>query len=561
MATLRESEPAGGIDARRLDPFPKLSENQVARLQRFGTPRTLAAGEVLYAQGQNNIPFYVVLSGRLEAVYPRRSGEAEPVTVYEARGFTGEAALLTGRRTLVTTRALTPVELLEIPRARFLEVIQTDSELSELLLRAFILRRTVLLDSRYGGDTVLVGSLHSAETLRIQEFLTRNGQPYTYLDADKDPRVQDLLDGFGLTVDAIPVLVCQSAVLRNPSNDQVAECLGLNAAIETKTVRDVIVVGAGPAGLAAAVYAGSEGLSVLVVEADSPGGQAGMSTKIENYLGFPTGISGMTLMTRAFAQAEKFGAEVAVATSAQRIDCAVRPYQLALSNGATVSGRTVVIATGAEYRRPEIDNRKRFEGNGVYYGATALESQRCSGEEIIVVGGGNSAGQAAVFLARSASRVTVIVRRASLSETMSRYLSWRIEQTPNIRVLTKTRLVAFAGETHLEQVQWENVDTGVRQSEAIRNVFLMTGANPNTDWLGGCLTLDEKGFIKTGGDLTLEDRQDAKWPLARLPFSLETSLPGIFAVGDVRSSSIKRVAASVGEGSACVQMVHRVLAE
>jgi thioredoxin reductase (NADPH) len=560
MAELSEPEQIADLSPRRKDAFPTLSEDQVSRLRRVGTTKTVAAGETLYSQGQINVPFYVLLSGRLEAVYPRRSGEARLVTFYEKYNFTGEATLLTGRRTLVTVRALTPVEVLEISRARFREIIQTDSELSELLLRAFILRRAILIDSQ-GGDTVLVGSLHSSETLRIQEFLTRNGQPFSYLDADKDPRVQDLLDGFGLTVAAIPVLLCQSQVLRNPSNDQVAECLGMNAAIETTSVRDVIVVGAGPAGLAAAVYAGSEGLSVLVVEADSPGGQAGMSSKIENYLGFPTGISGMALMARAFAQAEKFGAEVAVATTVQKIDCSVRPYRLTLSNGSVVAGRTVVIATGAQYRRPEIDNRKRFEGNGVYYGATTLESQRCSGEEVIVVGGGNSAGQAAVFLARSAARVTVMVRRAGLSETMSRYLSWRIEQTPNIRLLTKTQLVAFAGERHLEQVQWENLETHERKTEPIRHVFLMTGANPKTDWLSSCVVLDEKGFVKTGGDLTLEERHDTKWPLERLPFSLETSLPGIFAIGDVRSSSMKRVAASVGEGSACVQMVHRVLAE
>jgi thioredoxin reductase (NADPH) len=557
---MSEPEQIADLSARKKDAFPTLTESQVARLRRVATTKTLAAGETLYSQGQINVPFYVLLSGRLDAVYPRRSDEARLVTIYEKYSFTGEASLLTGRRTLVTVRALTPVEVLEISRARFREIIQTDSELSELLLRAFILRRATLIDSQ-GGDTVLVGSLHSSDTLRIQEFLTRNGQPFSYLDADKDPRVQDLLDGFGLTVAAIPVLLCQSQVLRNPSNDQVAECLGMNAAIETSSVRDVIVVGAGPAGLAAAVYAGSEGLSVLVVEADSPGGQAGMSSKIENYLGFPTGISGQALMARAFAQAEKFGAEVAVATTVKQIDCSARPYRLTLSNGGVVAGRTVIIATGAQYRRPEIANRTRFEGNGVYYGATTLESQRCSGEEVIVVGGGNSAGQAAVFLARSVARVTVMVRRAGLSETMSRYLSWRIEQTPNIRLLTKTQLVAFAGETHLEQVQWENLETHERRTEAIRHVFLMTGASPKTDWLGSCVVLDEKGFVKTGGDLTLEERHDAKWSLERLPFSLETSLPGIFAIGDVRSSSMKRVAASVGEGSACVQMVHRVLAE
>jgi thioredoxin reductase (NADPH) len=497
----------------------------------------------------------------MEIVYPQSGGEEQLITIHESREFTGEAALLTGRRTLVTGRTLEATELLEIPRTRFREFIQNDAELSELLLRAFILRRVALIAS-HSGDAVVVGSRHSAATLRVQEFLTRNGQPFTYMDADSDPKVQDLLDGFGLTIAEIPVLICRgSQVLRNPTNDEVAVCLGMNAAVETGALRDVMIVGAGPAGLAAAVYAGSEGLSALVVEADSPGGQAGMSSKIENYLGFPTGISGLALTGRALTQAEKFGAEVVVASAVKELDCSGRPYRLTLSNGTVVSARAVIIATGAEYRRPEIDNRTRFEGLGVYYGATSLESQRCAKEEIVVVGGGNSAGQAAVFLAGSAARVTIVVRRASLSETMSRYLSWRIEETPNIRLLTKTQLVAFAGEEHLERVTWEQVETHARETASIRHVFLMTGATPNTRWLRGCVALDDKGFVKTGGDLTAEERQAANWPLVRPPHPFETTLPGVFAIGDVRSSSIKRVAAAVGEGSACVQLVHRVLAE
>ncbi len=350
-------------------------------------------------------------------------------------------------------------------------------------------------------------------------------------------------------------------MLKNPSNAEVAECLELNASIDEQAVRDVIVIGAGPAGLAAAVYAGSEGLSVLVVESNAPGGQAGSSSRIENYLGFPTGISGEDLAARAYSQAEKFGAEITIARSAQGLVCERRPYRLEVADGVTVGGRTVVIASGAEYRKPEIPELARFEGAGVYYGASHLEAQRCEGEELVIVGGGNSAGQAAVFLARTASRVTVMVRGAGLSESMSRYLIARIEETPNIRLRVRTQIVALSGEGHLERVTCVDDATGDRQTHDVRHVFMMTGAKPNTDWLRRCVTLDEKGFIKTGVDLTADELLAAKWPLARRPYLMETSLPGIFAVGDVRSESVKRVAAAVGEGSTCIQLVHRVLGE
>jgi thioredoxin reductase (NADPH) len=408
----------------------------------------------------------------------------------------------------------------------------------------------------------MIGSRHSAATLRLQEFLTRNSQPFDYQDVDRDPKVQEILDNFHLGIHEIPILICRGEkVLKNPTNAEVAECLELNVAIDERAVRDVIVIGAGPAGLAAAVYAGSEGLSVLVVETNAPGGQAGSSSKIENYLGFPMGISGQDLASRAFTQAEKFGAEITIARSAQKLLCERRPYRLEIADGMTVSGRTVVIASGAEYRKPDIAELARFEGIGIYYGASHLEAQRCEGEELIIVGGGNSAGQAAVFLARTASRVTMVVRGTGLAESMSRYLVRRIEETPNIRLRTRTHIEALSGDGHLERVTCVDDVTGKRETHDVRHVFMMTGASPNTDWLRGCVTLDEKGFVKTGVDLTADDLRTAKWPLTRRPYLMETSLPGIFAVGDVRSESVKRVAAAVGDGSTCIQLVHRVLGE
>ncbi len=563
-----QSAPPGnrsfGPANRREEMFPKLSDAQIARLRPHGRERHFGHGDLLFEQGQNAVPFYVILEGKLSVVHPpsnpKPGAPDEVIVLHEAKEFTGELALLSGRRSLVVGRAEGDLRVLELGPREFRELIQNDAELSELFMRAFILRRSALI-SNHLGEVVIVGSRHSAATLRLQEFLTRNSQPFDYQDVERDPGAQELLDGFHLSVDDIPVLVCRgSPVLKNPSNAQVAECLELNIAIDERAVRDVIVIGAGPAGLAAAVYAGSEGLSVLVVETNAPGGQAGSSSKIENYLGFPEGISGQDLAGRAFTQAEKFGAEITIARSAQKLLCERRPYRLEVADGVAVSGRAVIIATGAEYRKPEIPELVKFEGAGIYYGASHLEAQRCEGEELIIVGGGNSAGQAAVFLARTAAQVTMMVRGAALAESMSRYLVRRIEETPNIRLLTRTQIESLGGADHLERVTWVEAN-GERQTRDIRHVFMMTGAKPNTDWLRRCVTLDEKGFVKTGVDLTPDDLLAAKWPLARRPYLMETSLPGIFAVGDVRSESVKRVAAAVGDGSTCVQLVHRVLGE
>jgi thioredoxin reductase (NADPH) len=433
--------------------------------------------------------------------------------------------------------------------------------LSEILLRAFLLRRVELIAHGF-GDVVLVGSRHSPGTLRIQEFLTRNSHPYSTIDLDRDAGVQALLDRFQVTVDDVPVVICRGeVVLRNPTNGQIADCLGFNEAIDHTQVRDLVIVGAGPSGLSAAVYSASEGLDVLVLETNAPGGQAGASSKIENYLGFPTGISGQELATRAYTQAQKFGAQLLIAQSATQLACDRKPYAVAIDHGPRVLARTVIIATGAAYRRLALANLAQFEGVGVYYGATFVEAQWCGGEEVIVVGGGNSAGQAAVFLAQTARRVHILIRAGGLAASMSRYLIQRIEETPAIVLRPHTVITALEGGDHLERVRWRDNQTGTSETHAIRHVFAMTGAVPNTRWLGGCVALDAQGFIKTGADLSPEDLAAARWPLARPPHLLETSLPGVFAVGDVRGGNIKRVASAVGEGSIAVAFVHQVLHE
>jgi thioredoxin reductase (NADPH) len=350
-------------------------------------------------------------------------------------------------------------------------------------------------------------------------------------------------------------------VLRNPSNEQLAECLGFNDAIDQTQLRDVVIIGAGPAGLAAAVYGASEGLDVLVLESNAPGGQAGASSMIENYLGFPTGISGQDLAGRAYSQVHKFGAQVMIAKSAKRLSCDSKPFAIEITGGPPVPARSIIIATGAQYRRLSLENLEQFEGNGVYYGATFVESQLCGGEEVIVVGGGNSAGQAAVFLAQTARRVNLLVRSVGLSDTMSRYLIRRIEDSPSIVLLPQTEVIGLEGDDHLERVRWRNGKAGTVETHEIRHIFVMTGAVPNTGWLEGCVALDPRGFIKTGPDLSHDDLAEARWPLTRAPHLLETSLPGVFAVGDVRASNIKRVASAVGEGSIAISFVHQVLQE
>jgi thioredoxin reductase (NADPH) len=539
--------------------FPRLSPAQIARIAAHGRVRQVQAGDVLLDVTDRHVRFFVVVSGEVEIV--RLSGDAEErVGAFRAGQFTGEANLLSGRRTLVRIRASESGEVIEVDRDQGLAIVQTDSELGEVLIRAFILRRAELIARGIGG-VVLVGSSHCAGTLRVKEFLTRNGHPHSYLDLDGDPGVQDLLDRFHVAPNEVPILVCRGkVVLRNPTNPQIAACLGFNDAVDEARLRDVVVVGAGPSGLAAAVYGASEGLDVLVLETVAPGGQAGSSSRIENYLGFPTGVSGQELAGRAYNQAQKFGAQVLIAKSATKLSCARHPYAVEVDGGSLVKARTVIIATGAAYRKLPLGDLSRFEGAGVYYGATFMEAQLCRGEEVIVVGGGNAAGQAAVFLARTAKRVHLLVRSAGLADSMSRYLVRRIEESPDIVLRTRTEVVALEGDHHVERVRCRD-GTGTVEGHPVRHVFVMTGAEPSTRWLEGCVVLDGKGFIKTGTDLTPEELLTARWPLARAPHLLETSLPGVFAVGDVRGGSMKRVASAVGEGSTAVAFVHKVLHE
>ena len=539
--------------------FPTLTPAQIRRIAAHGHMRAMQHGEVLVEQGDRNVPFFVVVSGEVEIVRP--SGGAETlITIHRPGQFTGEVNNLSGRPAVVRMRATKQGELIELDRQHMLALVQTDAELGEILMRAFILRRVELVAAGM-GDIVLIGSMHSGGTLRIKEFLMRNGHPYSYIDLERDPGVQSLLDGFQVSASEIPVVICRGEmVLRNPTNLQLADCLGFNETVDQTQIRDVVIIGAGPSGLAAAVYGASEGLDVVMLETSSPGGQAGSSSRIENYLGFPSGISGQELAARAYNQAQKFGAQVLIAKGT-RLACDRKPYVVEVENGARIQTRTIVIATGAEYRRPPLKNLSHFEGAGVYYGATFVEAQSCGGEEVIVVGGGNSAGQASVFLAETTKRVHILIRSAGLAESMSRYLIRRIEQTPKIVLHPHTEIVALEGADHLESVRWRNNQTAQIEDHNIRHVFVMTGAAPNTRWLDGCVALDAKGFIKTGPDLLPEDLNAARWPLARPPYLLETSLPGVFAVGDVRGGSIKRVASAVGEGSIAISFVHQVLQE
>ncbi len=546
------------LPALREEVFPSLSDAQIERVARHGRRRIVKAGEVLVEQGAATIPLFVILSGALEAVLPTQLGKS--IVTLTGRGqFSGEINNLSGRSAIFRLQAPGDGELIELDHPEMIALVQTDAEIGEMFMRAFILRR-VSFTTAGVSDVVLVGSAHSADTLRLKEFLMRNGHPYAYLDLDQDSEAERLMATFNIAVNDVPVIICRGqSVLRNPSNRAIADCLGFNESIDRTRVRDLIVIGAGPSGLAAAVYAASEGLDVLVIETNAPGGQAGSSSRIENYLGFPAGVSGQELAARAYTQAEKFGADLLI-DKAIRLHCDRQPYAVSLESGSDVSAKTIVIAAGVQYRKPALENLERFQGVGVYYGATFIEGQLCAGEDVIVVGGGNSAGQAAVFLANAAARVYVLVRSGGLAQTMSRYLSRRIEETPNIELRTHTEVVALLGDNHLEGVRWRNNQTGETEEKAIRHVFLMTGAAPNTAWLDGCVGLDDKGFVKTGAELVPDDLAAARWPLERLPYLLETSLPGVFAVGDVRGGSVKRVASAVGEGSISVSFVHQVIA-
>lgn len=539
--------------------FPTLSEAQIALVRPHGRTRSIAAGDVLVEAGDAHPAFYVVVRGEIQIVRPGPPADTLIVTHGPGK-FTGEANLILGRRSLTRAQVTQPGEVIELTHAQLLDCVQNLADVSDILMRAFIYRRAALIANGL-GDVVLAGSQHSAGTLRLKEFLSRNGHPFSYVDLDHDADAQTLLDRFQVAAADVPVVICRGTmILRNPTTQALADCLGFNQPLDEAHVRDLVIIGAGPAGLAAAVYGASEGLDVLVIESSSPGGQAGSSSRIENYLGFPTGVSGHELAQRALAQAQKFGAELVIARGATALTCDRTPYGVRVDDGPRVLARTIIIASGAQYRKPDLSDLARFEGVGVYYSATPMEAQLCSGDDVIVVGGGNSAGQAAVFLSQKARHVHMLVRSTGLADTMSRYLVRRLEESETITVRACTEIVGLEGNGELERVRWRDNRTGDISLHPIRHVFLMTGAMPNTGWLNGCLALDANGFVKTGPDLSADDLNAASWPLKQNPLLLETTLPGVFAVGDARSGSLKRVASAVGEGSMAISFVHRTLA-
>jgi thioredoxin reductase (NADPH) len=552
--------PSSNTPYRQAEVFPVLTSAQIARIRPHASVRLVRLGEVLFEPGTVGMPCYVVVSGKLEISMPQLSGE-QVFATHGPGNFSGDVVLISGAGSLARGRVGEPGEFLALSPDALHSLIAKDSELSDIFMRAFLLRRVTLISEGLGNVTML-GSRYSSNTLRLREFLTRNGHPYTYVDLDSDKASQELLDRFDIKPEDIPVVICSGkSVLRNPTNRQLAECLGLTSHVEQDHIYDVAIVGAGPAGLAAAVYAASEGLDSVVIESEFPGGQAGASSKIENYIGFPMGISGQELTGRAVLQAEKFGAQMMVGEKVVRIRCEQRPYQLTLENGGLIDARSVVIATGAQYNKPNVENLERFGGQGIYYAATFMEAQLCTGDEIVVVGGGNSAGQAAVFLAETVQKVYMLVRGKELSETMSRYLIQRIVENPGIELHLQTEIIGLAGDSHLERVTWRDRATGEESAHDIRHVFVMAGASPRTDWLRECLALDKQGFVLTGRDLDpVLATAPLKWPLSRPPEMLETSLPAVFAVGDIRSGNVKRVASAVGEGSISIHLVHSALA-
>ena len=527
--------------------FPHLTDDEIARLSKFGEPRSFAAGDMVARIGDAGSGLFLVLSGRIE-VSRDEGGRAAPIVTHERGSFMGELSGLSGRPYLVNAVALTDAEVIAIPPERLRALLIAEATLGERIMRALILRRMGLIES--GAGPIIVGAEGNADVLRLTNFLRRNGHPYQQLDPVNDGCGQTLVKRFEIEPEELPIVLCLTGqLLRNPSEGQLARCVGLVGELDENRLYDLVVIGAGPAGLATSVYAGSEGLSVLTIDCRSFGGQAGASARIENYLGFPTGISGMALMGRAFSQAQKFGVEIAIPDEAVKLECGNDPCHIQLATGERVQARSVVLAMGARYRRLGVERLDEFDGSGVHYWASPLEADLCADQEIALVGGGNSAGQATVFLASRARQVTLIARRP-LTETMSQYLIERIEAQPNVEVVIGCEVSALEGsDGNLHAISCTNRASGEVTRRPIRYLFSFIGAEPNTDWLRSSgIRLDDRGFVLTGDEIG-EDR---------LP--LETSRRGIFAVGDVRSSSVKRVAASVGDGAQVVAAIHAYLA-
>jgi thioredoxin reductase (NADPH) len=528
--------------------FPRLSADQIARIEPFGEIEDHPAGAELFRRGERSVDFYVVARGAIEIIDPAGAAGDTVIHVHGERQFTGELDLFNNRAILVSGRVREPSRIIRVPRAAFRRLIDSEPDIGEVVMRAFILRRVGLMRYAQGG-VVMVGSAQDGDTLRIQRFLARNGYPHRVLSGD-DEEARSLMRRCEAEHAALPLVILpDDTPLHNPPTAALADALGLTEPFDPDHVYDLAVVGAGPAGLAAGVYGASEGLDTIVIEGMAPGGQAGTSSRIENYLGFPTGISGQALAGRAQVQAQKFGARLAISRAAAALDCSGRPLRIRLDDGQSVAAHAVVIATGARYRRLDVADYDRFEGQGIHYAATFIEAGLCDRQEVIVVGGGNSAGQAAVFLSQAAAHVHLMVRSDGLAATMSDYLIQRIESSPRITLHTRTQIVGLEGGRYLERVTWADGD-GRHETRPISNVFVMIGAAPNTDWLDGCVPLDNRGFVLTG--------RGCGENVAASPH--ETAVPGIYAVGDVRAGSTKRVASGVGEGSVVVSAVHDYLA-
>ena len=540
-------------EARREQTFPTLEPAEIERVRRFGTLRSYKSGEILAQAGKVSEGLTVILSGKVDVARHALSGRGAIIVTHVVGSFLGELAQLAGRPALVDATAQTAVDALVIPPDRLRALLIAEAELGERIMRALILRRVGLLEEGSGGP-VIIGPSEGGGVLRLAGFLRRNGHPHQDLDPEKDHEAKALIERFHIDPSQLPIVLCPDGrLLRNPTETELARCIGLVRPIDPNRIFDVVVVGAGPAGLAAAVYAGSEGISVLALDCRSFGGQAGASARIENYLGFPTGISGIALMGRAYNQAQKFGVEMAIPDEVVGLDGKTDSSQghlvLKLSNGEHAFARSVVIASGARYRRLAVAGIEQFEGASVHYWASPLEAKLCAGQEVALVGAGNSAGQAAVYLASQVAKVWLLVRGQNLAATMSRYLVDRISGLPNVEVLTQVNVTALEGRDGiLEAIRWRLGTSDQEVRRPIRHLFLFIGAEPNTDWLSGSgIALDKKGFVLTGSELDGGQR----------PF--ETSRRGVFAIGDVRSGSVKRVAAAVGEGAQVVTMIHASL--
>ncbi len=543
--------------------FPRLEPAEVDRIRRFGAPRHWKAGERIYTAGEVSPGMLLVLEGRLAIT--RRDARAgdQPIVEHGPGEFSGELGQLSGAPSLVDGVATTDLEGLLIAPEKLRALLIAEAELGERIMRALILRRVGLIEE--GAGPVIVGHGSDGEVLKLQSFLGRNGHPHQTLDPEVDEEARALIERFHLVEEELPIVLCPSgALLKKPSEQSLGRCLGLTVRLDPDHVYDVAIVGAGPAGLAAAVYAASEGLSVLVLDTRAFGGQAGASARIENYLGFPTGITGMALMGRAYSQAQKFGAEMAIPTGALSLEDSPDDrhgrFRLTLAEDETAAARSVVVASGARYRRLNVAGMEAFEGASIHFWASPLEARLCADQEVVLVGGGNSAGQAAVYLASQVKKVWMLVRARGLEESMSRYLIDRIKQTPNIELVTRSEITALEGQgSRLERLTWTNVDSKVETTHAIGHLFLFIGAEPNTSWLTGCeVALDNRGFILTDDAV---GSPCAGAGISRDCLPLETSRRGVFAIGDVRSGSVKRVGAAIGEGAQVVAAIHSYLAE